>query len=94
MRKRLLSLLDIEKNDLFFMHSWLTDHDYIEYIPFNVRILMQMSYCYKKTKNTEDYQYDLHQSVDDLINTSQSDKRLFSILEMLLSLDKKKFFRL
>lgn len=93
MRERLLSLLDIEKNDLFFMHSWLIDHDHIEYIPFNVRILMQMSYCYKKTKNTEDYHYDLDESVNELINTSKSDKRLFSILEMLLSLDKKKFFQ-
>lgn len=93
MKECLLSLLDIKKNDLFFMHSWLTDQDHIEYIPFNVRILMQMSYCYKKNKNMEQYEIDLNDSVDELITTSKRDRRLFSILEMLLSLDQKKFFR-
>ena len=92
MKDQLLSLLDIEKNDLFFMHTWLTDHDHIDHIPYHTRLLMQMSYCYKKNKNAEHYLEDLHQSIEELINFSKRDKRLHAILERMFTLDKKKFF--
>ncbi len=93
MKEQLLSLLDIQKNDLFFMHNWLIDHDHIEFIPFNTRIFLQMSYCYKKRNNINDYNYDLNQCIDELMNVSKQEKELAKILNTMISLDKKKFFR-
>jgi hypothetical protein len=93
MKEHILSLLDNEKNDLFFMHSWLTDKDYIDFIPFNTRIFLQMAYCYKNSKNKQDYIDDINQCVEELIIVSNRDKQLESILQKMFLLDKKKFFR-
>ncbi len=93
MKDQLLSLFDIEKNDLFKMHSWLIDQDYIDVIPFSTHIFLQMSYCYKKTKNKQDYMHDMNECIEELINKSEREKDLAKILNTMISLDRKKFFR-